>query len=116
MSEPTTTRDAGSPPTPPRSLLRRLLIPRGLATPAGLLTRAVFLAALFGVAHLCGLRDYTSVFSLTSPAGGPGGALALALGSTYAILYLLFVLVAPILVLGGLLLLGALLLTPRSRP
>jgi hypothetical protein len=108
-----TPTDSGSPPATPRSLLRRLLLPGGLATPRGLLLRAAFLAALFSVAHLAGLRDYTSVFSLSSPTGGPGGTLALALGSTYAVLYLLFVLLVPILVLGGLLLLGLLVLSSR---
>jgi hypothetical protein len=96
------------------SRLRRLLVPAGLATPAGLLHRAAFLTALFGLAHLAGLRDYTSVFSLSAPSGGPGGLLALALGSTYAVLYLLVVLLVPVLVLGGLLLLGLLLLLPRA--
>ena len=98
----------------PRSRLRRLLVPSGLATPAGLFLRAASLTALFALAHLAGLRDYTSVFSLSAPAGGSGGTLALTLGSTYAILYLLFVLVVPILALAGLLLLGVLLLRPGT--
>jgi hypothetical protein len=66
-------------------------------SPLGLLLAAAFLAMLLGIAHLAGLRDHTTVFSLTG-GGSP------ALGATYAILYLGCVLVAPVLALAGLLL------------
>jgi hypothetical protein len=96
-----------------RQWLRRLLRSR-LLSPRGLLWRAGVLSALFLLAHLGGLRDKTCVFSATSPDGGALDTLSVVLGASYAALYLLVVLVAPILMIGALLLLLAGLWRRRS--
>jgi hypothetical protein len=67
-------------------------------SPLGLLLAAAFLATLFGIAQLAGLREHTAAFSLN-------GSASPALGVIYAILYLGCLLVAPVLALAGLLLL-----------
>ncbi len=74
----------------------------GFMSPRGFLAAAVVFAGLYGVAHLAGLRAYTSILSGTDPAAaGPA-----ALGLLYTLLYFGAVLGAPILILGAAILWG----------
>ena len=70
---------------------------RPLLTPAGLLQRAVLVAAVFWVAHAAGLREYTSILCGMPPDRGWRSFL----GAAYIQLYFGFVIVAPVLVLGA---------------
>lgn len=80
---------------------RRILYPSRLFTPRGLLVRAVLLTAIL-LLHIFGLREYTCIFSGTSPTGGqPPDLVTASLGATYAVLYLLVVLVVPIATLAA---------------
>ena len=71
----------------------------------GLLTGAIVIAALYGAAHVAGLREDTTILSGTAPPGGEGGG-AVALGLLYVVLHFAAVVGAPILALGGGLLWG----------
>ena len=71
---------------------------RPLLSPAGFLSTAALIGALYGLGHLAGLRESTTLLSGTSPPGGAGGAF---LGLCYIALHFAFVVLAPILVLGA---------------
>ncbi len=81
--------------------LRRLLFQSRLFSPGGLLLRAVVLSAGFLLVHALGFREYTSIACGTSPTGNQADTWALFLGTSYIVLYLIFVLGVPILVLAG---------------
>lgn len=71
----------------------------------GLLLRAALIALAYGVCHLLGWRDYTSILSGTVPASD-GVALRnlhSLLGLLYVFAYFAFVLIAPILAIAGML-------------
>ena len=70
-------------------------------SPRGFLRRAVELLVIFLVCHAAGLREYTSIISVTSPSGGKADTLCAVLGCVYGVVYFLCVLVAPILVLAS---------------
>lgn len=69
-------------------------------TPRGLVLRALYLALLFGIVHLLGLREYTTFLSGT-PARQTSLTLTAILGSIYALTYLAAILIAPILVIAA---------------
>jgi hypothetical protein len=71
---------------------------RTFFSPAGFLLTAALIAALYGLGHLAGLRESTTLLSGTSPPGGAAGA---ALGLCYIALHFAFVVLAPILALGA---------------
>ncbi len=75
----------------------------GLLSPLDLSARAVVLSALFGLAHLAGLREHTTFLSgtLADPSMAWGGAAFL--GCTYLVLHFAFVLLVPILLLAAVL-------------
>ncbi len=87
-----------------------------LLTPAGLLARAAWLAAVWLAADLAGLRVHASIICGTLAGEGAAGAWPCFLGTAYVVLYLLAVLAAPVLVIaaGIFAALGA--LTARPRP
>ena len=71
------------------------------------LMRALALGVLFLVAHLAGLREYTTFLSGTAANPEAGLRWSSFLGMVYIVLYLGFVVAAPILVLtAGLLAVG----------
>jgi len=71
------------------------------------LMRALALGALFLVAHLAGLREYTTFLSGTAANPEAGLRWSSFLGMVYIVLYLGFVVAAPILILAaGLLAVG----------
>jgi hypothetical protein len=78
----------------------------------GFLLRAIVIAVLYGVAHLCQLRCYASILSGTAPTGDAGAHLPALLGCLYVLLHFAFVLAAPVLVLGA----GLLALVERRQP
>ena len=72
-------------------------------SPAGFLKAAAAIGVLYGVAHLLGLREDTAILSGTAP---PDGAAGVALGLAYVVLHFAWVVGAPVLVLGALVLGG----------
>jgi hypothetical protein len=68
-------------------------------SPSWLVKAAVVIGALYGVAHLAGLREDTAILSGTAPPGG--GSDAVALGVVYVVLHFAALVGAPILVLGA---------------
>jgi len=83
------------------SHLRGLLFRSRLFSPGGLLLRAAVLSLCFLLVHLLGLREYTSIVCGTSPTADQADTWAIFLGTSYIVLYFIFVLVVPILFLGG---------------
>ena len=81
----------------------------------GFAARAALIALVYGVLHLMGLREYTSILSGTAPTGDPNDYLAMALGVAYVLVHLAFVLIAPVLVLAAGILRGLEHLVARSR-
>lgn len=75
-------------------------------SPKGFVVRALVIAAVYGLLSLLGLRNYTSVLSLTFPEGSSRGW-AIFAGMTYLITYFLWILAVPILILGAALMKGA---------
>ncbi len=71
-------------------------------SPAGMITRGLLLLAVYGLLHAIGYRDYTCVFTGTSPTGNPGDQTAILIGFIYLCLHFASVLIAPTLILGGL--------------
>ena len=70
-------------------------------TPKDLLQRALMFGVLFLIAHLAGLREFTGILSGTLGTTSVSWTTAVLLGSTYIILYLAFVVLVPILLLGA---------------
>lgn len=91
--------------------LRSILWPESAA--GRLLRRAADYSLLFGLVHILGFREYTSLLSGT----GSFDVLPVVLGTAYLVLYICFVLGAPACVIAAALLKGADLIKPhRSRP
>jgi hypothetical protein len=68
-----------------------------------LLLAAIGLALSYGVCHLAGWREYTSILCGMPPGGGIGAATASLLGLIYVSAYLGCYLLAPALALGAIL-------------
>jgi len=71
-------------------------------TPKDFLLRAAVITAFFLIAHLAGLREYTSFLSGTVASPDMGWQQAAFFGLVYLILYFAFVLLVPILLLAAL--------------
>ena len=69
-----------------------------------LLQRALGISGLFLLAHLAGLREFTSVLNGTVGSVAAGWKLSSYLALIYILLYLAFVILVPVLVLAALLL------------
>jgi len=78
-----------------------LLVPTRCITPRGLALRAVEFAAPFLIAHLLGLRRFTSVLCGTMDTGELAGPFSALAGLVYVLLYLGATVVAPILAIGA---------------
>ena len=72
-------------------------------SPKDFIRHAVLIALLFGVAHLVGLREYTSFLNGTTRSVELGYELSALLGLIYLMLYFAVVLLVPILILAALL-------------
>jgi hypothetical protein len=70
-----------------------------IVSPAGLAASALVLAVLYGVAHLAGMREDTTILSGSAPPGG--GSADVAAGVVYILLHFAFVIGAPILALAA---------------
>lgn len=70
-------------------------------SPKDLLQRAAVLALLFLVAHLAGLREFTSILCGTVGSTEMSWRHSAELGVLYLILYMAFVLVVPVLVIAA---------------
>ncbi len=92
-----------------RTVRAPVLSPRGFAA------RAALIALVYTLLHLAGLREYASILSGTAPTGDPNDYLAMALGMTYVLVHLAFVLIAPVLVLAAGILRGLEHVVARSR-
>jgi hypothetical protein len=77
-----------------------------LFSPKDFVRRAVFLGLAFALAHLCGLRDSTSVVMGTTGSAEMSRAVSSLGGVTYILLYLAVGLLAPALLLGAIILLA----------
>ena len=69
-----------------------------------LLQRAVAISVMFLVAHLAGLREFTSVLNGTIGSVAAGWNLSAFLAIIYILLYLAFVILVPILILAAIIL------------
>ena len=85
-------------------------------SPAGFLVRAAVLAALYGVAHLCGFRDYATVLAGGATTSAVSPRLASFLGLVYVLLYFVWLIPVPILVLASGILWGLERAAPTSAP
>lgn len=72
-----------------------------IASPRGLVVRAAELAAFFGVCHILGMREYTSVLCGMPPVAGGSRELYAFGGMIYILAYLSFVAVVPILLIAA---------------
>lgn len=70
-------------------------------SPKDFLRHAILIILVFGVAHLCGLREHTSFLNGTTGSVDLGYELSTLLGMTYLVLYFAVVLLVPILVLAA---------------
>ena len=61
----------------------------------------MFIALLFLVVHLAGLREYTSVLNGTVGSVGLGWGMSAMLGATYILAYLAFVLLVPTFIIAA---------------
>jgi hypothetical protein len=73
-------------------------------SPRDLLQRASAISVLFMVAHLAGLREFTSVLNGTVGSVAAGWKLSSFLAVIYILLYLAFVILVPILILAAMIL------------
>ncbi len=70
-------------------------------SPKDLVRRAAVFCALFGAAHLFGLRAYTTVLSGSRADPALSLGVEAVLGSTYLVLYFLVVVVVPVLLIAA---------------
>lgn len=77
------------------------LVPREFLTPKALLVRAAIMVVAFLLAHVLGLREYTSILCGTSPSGEVADRVSTLKGAIYGVLYFLAVLAAPISVIAA---------------
>lgn len=70
-------------------------------SPRDLLQRALGISGLFLLAHLAGLREFTSVLNGTIGSLAAGWKLSGFLALIYILLYLAFVIVVPVLILAA---------------
>src|SRR5205809_83321 len=75
---------------------------RAVTEPSGLMRAHPCKQCLFLVAHLAGLRGYTSFLSGTVPSPATGWKLTVFFGLIYLVLYFAFVLLVPVLLLAAL--------------
>jgi hypothetical protein len=68
-------------------------------SPKDFIRRAVIVTLLFALAHLFGLKEFTSVLNGTTGSVALGWTTSALLGLTYVLLYLAFVLLVPIFLL-----------------
>ena len=73
-------------------------------SPKDFLRRAVVICVLFLIAHLAGLREFTSLLNGTTASLELGRQLSVTLGLSYIVLYLAFILLVPILILAAIIL------------
>jgi hypothetical protein len=74
-------------------------------SPKDLLQRACAITLVFLLAHLAGLREFTSVLNGTVGSVALGWHVSVALGVVYLLLYMAFVVLVPVLILAAMILL-----------
>lgn len=99
--------------TPTPGLLRRCWR-ASLWSPIGLWARALLITLLFLLAEALGWRMCTCVLTGTSPTGNTADHAQMFAGFAYYAIYLSWVFIAPILVIGGLLMTLALYVLPGN--
>jgi hypothetical protein len=70
-------------------------------SPKDFVRHAVLVLLIFGVAHLAGLREFTSVLNGTTGAVGMDMETATLLGASYVLVYLAAILLMPILLIAA---------------
>src|SRR5882762_10412767 len=78
--------------------------------------RALIICLLFGLAHLLGLREFTSVLNGTTGSLALGWTISTILGLTYVLLYVALVLPVPIFLLAAAILAVWARVRPRKHP
>jgi hypothetical protein len=88
-------------PTPVATFSLRRLWRAEFLSPKDLVKRAILITIVFGIAHLAGLKEFTTVLNGTMGSVQLGFGISAFLGLSYIFLYLAFVLVVPILLLAA---------------
>jgi hypothetical protein len=70
-------------------------------SPKDFVRRAILISLVFLVAHLCGLREFTSILNGTTGSVGLTWEQSALRGFIYILLYLAFILLVPILLLAA---------------
>jgi hypothetical protein len=70
-------------------------------SPAGFLQRAIVISLVYLLVHLAGWREYTSVLNGTVGPDSAGWTLSAFLGVAYVIIYLVFIILVPVLILAS---------------
>ena len=87
--------------TAPRAVSLRTLWRAEFLSPQDLIKRAILITIVFTIAHLAGLKEFTSVLNGTMGSVQLGFGISAFLGLSYVCLYLAFVLLVPILLLAA---------------
>src|ERR1044071_9230864 len=97
--------DFSDAPAPSAFSLRRLWRAEFLS-PKDLIKRAILITIVFTIAHLAGLKEFTTVLNGTMGSIQLGFGISAFLGLSYIFLYLALVLLVPILALAAAMLLA----------
>ncbi len=94
-------RDAAAPAKEPRrpSFFERLTGPR--LSPHGLLSFAAILSLAYMIMHLAGLRECTTIISGTSPTGNIRDQFPMIMGVIYILVYMVFTMIVPVLLIAA---------------
>ncbi len=86
-----------------------------LFSPKDFVRHAVLISLVFGILHLCGLREFTSILNGTAGSMALSWETSAVLGVIYIFFYLALVLLVPALLLAALLLVIARKIFPKVR-
>lgn len=75
-----------------------------MLSPKDFVRHAALICVVFAIAHLLGLREFTSVLNGTTGSVAMDWQMAAALGVAYILLYLAFVLLVPTMILAAVIL------------
>ena len=89
----------------PESNAKRRWWEADFCSPKDFVRHAALIVIVFAVAHVCGLREYTSFLNGTAGPAGTDWETSAMLGVTYVLLYLACVLLVPAMLLAAALLL-----------
>ena len=79
----------------------RWMVATPMFSPVGFVVCATLIILVYGIVQLIGWREYTSIFSGTSPSGNPADIPEVLIGVLYSGAYLAYALLAPILLIAA---------------